>query len=97
MAETKHTPGPWTVGEGDRELLVLVDLGGCGDGLICSVARPRYGANARLIAAAPDMLAALEGLVCVLGECGLTWPSGTPIAEDSIQQAELAIAKATGE
>ena len=52
MAETTHTPGPWTVGEGDRELLVLVDLG-CGDGVICSVARPRYGANAQLIAAAP--------------------------------------------
>jgi len=63
--ETKHTPGPWTIqidtGMNDGGTVIDADARG--------VAMDIYGAdpesaaaNARLIAAAPEMLGALEGL-----------------------------------
>lgn len=57
---TQHTPGPWTLGSGDGDQPVFVhaehlfDVAG---GLVCSVSDPRAEANARLISAAPDLLA----------------------------------------
>jgi hypothetical protein len=67
----KHTPGPWTLEDG--EALVIR---GSDDGQICIAnwLRGRGGlggrrkndevqANARLIAAAPDLLDALKGVV----------------------------------
>lgn len=61
MAE-KHTPGPWVVERGQS-------VAGCGDefdvtaghGSVC-VAQPPSEADAHLIAAAPDMLRALQSL-----------------------------------
>lgn len=58
---SKHTPGPWTVGE-DGDVI----WGARWKGAITHVATvpfskdPRVSADARLIAAAPDLLAALE-------------------------------------
>jgi len=54
--ETKHTPGPWTVDHNhpdDPETATIHDPSGDWVAQTCD-------ANARLIAAAPDMLAALE-------------------------------------
>ena len=92
----KHTPGPWKWKE--------VALPGLGDDRWCEVLNPIIGpaiirhessseptpwkispANARLIAAAPDLLAVLIELVTWLG----------PTSET--EEAEKAIAKATGE
>ena len=67
---TKHTPGPWKIFEGwgaDRNRPVIVDsipdvdgkfVGNC----ICYAAstNPDIEANAKMIAAAPKMLAALK-------------------------------------
>jgi hypothetical protein len=66
---SKHTEGPWTVGEvrhaGKYQLVQRHDL----TGYICEVQAPYFGnaidtdtreANARLIAAAPQLLEALE-------------------------------------
>jgi hypothetical protein len=59
MSETTHTPGPWVV-EGDWVTDVATD------GNICEVSMPssedeaEQAANAHLIAAAPDLLAALR-------------------------------------
>lgn len=56
MNETKHTPGPWKIQEAfnrietDREIIATVDGWELGNGK----------ANARLIAAAPELLQALE-------------------------------------
>ena len=73
---TKHTPGPWTVspdGSGDIE---------AADG--CPVAsvqgwlhrgNPECCANARLIARAPDLLAALDAIHATMD--GTEWDSDT--------------------
>jgi hypothetical protein len=59
---TNHTPGPWRVGRGDKKQ-VYSDHGGeclvaecqsCGDSV------SEAYANARLVAAAPDLLAACK-------------------------------------
>ena len=61
---TKHTPGPWVIGKRDHDVVMVDTASGTA---ICDV----YGesddrpANARLIAAAPDLLAALKGVIAV--------------------------------
>ena len=77
MTQVKHTPGPWFVPDQTyaRNLTVEVDDGiacpGSGGAMsyttdVCVLGwngTPEWDANARLIAAAPDMLEALQGLV----------------------------------
>lgn len=64
-----HTPGPWTIEEYGDELPTLVIHRGETENRICFMATPgSHGdpamieADARLIAAAPDMLAALKAM-----------------------------------
>lgn len=65
---TKHTPGPWFAENGEGRWIVWDDAGmAC----ICDVHTgvepdPSGATHARLIAAAPDLLAALEDM---LGHC----------------------------
>lgn len=90
MSEGKHTPGPWLVTkEYDHNNDVSWRV---------SAPLPRIAAtatedeaNARLIAAAPDMLEALEGLVSYLDR--------TCLYEDSGARARIVavIQKAKGE
>ena len=92
-----HTPGPWCTGEqgGDYQQVT-----GCGF-IIATVnswwkvvesaqtKRLRMEADARLIAAAPDLLEALEKLVSDMHDtCGIHPQAG--------DQARAAIAKARG-
>ena len=103
MSKAKHTERPWTVrpvneeiGEyeivgpnhsdetGESEYIAVV----CG-GL------PGSAANARLIAAAPELLEALEELLTAVDKaCGTAIPQGSFAA--ARQAARNAIAKATG-
>ena len=58
MTHTKHTPGPWTLKHFDECQTVVI-----GDGVTLAIVsvgegRPNGEANARLIAAAPELLAA---------------------------------------
>ncbi|MFA5379870.1 MAG: hypothetical protein WC455_29190 [Dehalococcoidia bacterium] len=90
--ESKHTPGPWgidinSVGE------YLISAGPIGtpvDYLAVITNRKRSKANARLIAAAPELLEALAFCVEAL-------EVEAPIYRDHIAQARAAIAKAKGE
>lgn len=69
--ETKHTPGPWHVGErrADDNTLPISDLGNGAKGSALAYVSPRpfyadsQEANARLIAAAPEMLECLRKCV----------------------------------
>ena len=88
--ETKWTPGPWKVlPRGDLTSKFTIPVfATVGDGVVCSIvhtytAEPRDRANARLIAAAPDLYEALAGL---LAQYDLHDPA-----------AEAALARARGE
>ncbi len=88
---SKHTPGPWSVGnyifhasaysEGVRPVHAKKR------GLIASAKRE---ADARLIAAAPELLEALETCEAFLLSAGLA-------SSDAYSEVCAAIAKATGE
>ncbi|MCW7544863.1 hypothetical protein N7I30_13730 [Aurantimonas litoralis] len=100
--EAKHTPGPWLIREGfsTDTLEVYPRRDGkpeIGSWAELATVRSDYGngdgdtaegeANARLIAAAPDLLAALESLTANLDE-------GDFISLTRIDAAKAAIAKA---
>ena len=86
----KHTPGPWKIGtpppNGEQTV-------GTDQGLMVAVATTGAGvqtkANARLIAAAPDLLEALKGLMALSDH--------RVDLRDAAKDARAAIAKATGE
>lgn len=93
MSEKKHTPGEWfTHREGHSTVYVECRIGG---GLIQAVAacrltaagREQQEANARLIAAAPELLEALQACI----EKGNRWHPCDPV----VVHARAAIAKAT--
>lgn len=85
----KHTPGPWHVTSMTLNLVVVGANGG-------AVARTDYAGtldedNARLIAAAPEMLDALERLLSVIEK-----RFGSASLDGTMMIARAAIAKATG-
>lgn len=97
---TKHTPGPWYADPGKRVTGFAVTHDGEPNPLAIALRKPANSyskgisdikamANARLIAAAPDLLEALEsfpGFLC-----------GTESGDAWIEQMRAAIAKARGE
>jgi len=101
---TKHTPRPWKVGKGS---FVIADspapgihgsnmIEHYGGHLICESVSE---ANAHLIAAAPDLLEALEKCLYIIGhpkdEPETLWRTDDEI-NDAYMQARAAIAKAKG-
>lgn len=98
--ETKHTPGPWLIEEStvyalnERRLPVnrfhaSVDAGF--DNCDQRISRAEVNANVKLIAAAPDLLAALQKLhasLKSLNDCG---DAGHMVEED-VETARAAIA-----
>lgn len=88
----KHTPGPWRVNT--EHLTVIAD-----DGHVCKVAGPSCEdaetiANARLVAACPELLT----MLCrVLDEYLMRDPDNGPICALTLEQARAAISRATGE
>jgi hypothetical protein len=62
MSESKHTPWYWA-GPGDLRGTGDLEVGDCLDRLSDTDEVPRFAADARLIAAAPDLLAACEAVL----------------------------------
>ena len=103
MTNAKHTPGPWAVDENDHQWITA----DC-DGLI--VAEIPYGegeetdrhheindANARLIAAAPELLEALRDMVRINQNKEGYFRGHSHAESGSVyEQARAAIAKAEG-
>ena len=99
--KTKHTPGPWVVRTIDQSLATVETQDG--RYIIGNAGQLRADdwktghierrANARLIAAAPELLEALQKMLPELR--GLSIVSDT--AAEMLREAEAAIAKATGE
>lgn len=111
---TKHSPGPWTIGFKGHNINMIYGGDGIAvaqtflplhtgvDEIPKLENNPRWAselANARLIAAAPDLLAAVracEKWIVDLAESGDAgfWDAGKT---EEVKAARAAIAKATGE
>ncbi len=99
---SKHTPGPWVWGNwvtqksGERCASGWIDIWPkkpkCGGLPIISCRHQVEVANARLIAAAPELLDALQALV----DMDVAYQRG-PKVEQAVEAARAAISKATGE
>lgn len=103
---TKHTPGPWTMHHcfnDGAEVCAIAPVAWCG-------AASTYGAsstqridaaearaNARLIAAAPDLLEACEILTEAQRRADAGEHGGFGCYVDAVDKARAAIAKAKGE
>ena len=90
---TQHTPGPWILANSDAYNTVVIAQGA----EICTVIEHQGGdrkANSRLIAAAPELLAALKALLSDAEDVGFEGISVE--AFDSIHAARAALAKAEG-
>lgn len=106
MAETTSTPGPWRIepavpGEASGTHVFAANPGGSAGDFVTIADFVDNEANARLIAAAPELLAALKTLLSVLPD---NWgdaikdgvlPAFHLLAED-MDSALAAIAKAEG-
>ena len=104
----KHTPGPWTFTSeqiSDDGVQIhdeircfhlqsgdTVVLDGCG---CCDSPRLGNPADARLIAAAPDLLEALDDLILLAQ--AVMHENGGYMVDDELSDARAAIAKAKGE
>lgn len=89
---TNYTPGPWAIAPGvDRRVHLINDRKGGAIGEIV-YADTRNPADARLIAAAPDLLATLRELVQYVRD---EFSCSHPLTE-AADRAHAAIARATG-
>ena len=87
----KHTPGPWETGTNE--------LVWAGDICICEPIEGNVYANAKLIAVAPDLLAACEWLNKALyanGGAGWCAIRELPNAQQEVRKLAAAIKKAGG-
>lgn len=97
MSKTKHTPGPWVMDDAQPGDLFRYVLHGNGDsfGYICRIStngNANADADARLIAAAPELLEAVIELKDVCNR-----PSAARTRAEAWRKLDKAIAKATGE
>jgi hypothetical protein len=98
---TKHTPGPWIAGDDQDSDYFLVGPASFDKVVTNPVVKLHNEFNARLIAAAPELLAALREVAQTLawhqhGECrGFSDYLFSTAA--ALSMARAAIAKATGE
>lgn len=94
----KHTPGPWNVLPAENEQGGFDIDSEYGYHIAETIGGLDYEeeANARLIAAAPDLLEALIRLL-PMAEDGAFQYGGKPDEDEDIIYARAAIAKATGE
>ena len=111
MSTTKHTPGPWTIGSSDVQPIGLAICHGLSERKHSTIARfvkrgvdsyTELHANATLISAAPELLAALQRLAdaafardTTMGDL-CTLLAAKANLSDAERSARAAIAKAEG-
>lgn len=90
---SKHTPGPWTLNGFYIEFDAATRIATASNWRMSGVdAHAEAKANARLIAAAPDLLEVLEQFVAWVDA-----PSESAFSDSQLAAARAAIAKAKGE
>lgn len=90
---TQHTPGPWRTIQSTDGVVVLNEsalASGAASVVIVTPIRSEYEANARLIAAAPELL---EALVHLVHACTA---NGVARCDSALANAKAVIAKANG-
>ena len=87
----KHTPGPWKIGTKYKTDIYGDGLGGK---LIARVGMSPDNADARLIAAAPELLAALQEIVALENTESDEWDGVERLIPEICDIARAAIAKA---
>lgn len=107
MSESKHTPGPWRICIRNGYLRVEADQGKAWNNpTICDLAEfDNAKANARLIAAAPELLTATKECADALANIINAAGNGQPYSVDDLVKlfadirclGDEAVAKATGE
>lgn len=106
MSELKHTPGPWYVANNADQTI----MAGTPDEPIDWICIPQKGldaspANARLMAAAPELLVAAKECADALADIINAAGNGQPYSADELVRlfadvrcrGDKAVAKATGE
>ena len=102
----KHTPGPWFYLKGDEwSHSVVTHHGELPDGsqsywTVASINKqrePEHEANARLIAAAPELLEVVKQMQSALSRCFGAHAADEGDRHRALAQARAVIAKATGE
>lgn len=94
----RHTPGPWTFTPAVN-LAASFWIGTDNECVACSYGyadQPRNIANAHLIAAAPDLLAALKRLLGKFENCARRAGNDDEVIADATAFARAAVAKAEG-
>ncbi len=99
---TEHTPGPWLVVNIKGINVLMVGAGQDGSNIVADIRLHRHApaveANARLIAASPDLLTALEALLDETQEALLSICTDNPNDrlndQPVIKQARAAITRA---
>ncbi len=93
--EAEHTPGPWYAEERDpSEWYVTTGQDGRDIAILETISNGK--ANARLIAAAPELLEALKVAREWIGSDAPAYQNGAWVLKDAQKQVEKAIAKAEG-
>jgi len=99
MSRSPHTPGPWSLSKEGAPSPLLTRITGSGAAVWAWSDSDR--ANAQLIAAAPELLAALKAIEALINQrplvMGATTLEGQVAARVVFDQARAAVAKATGE
>jgi hypothetical protein len=103
VSQSAHTPGPWAAAYLDNNGQPVVkaehtEVATCWHHCVESLEVQAH-ANARLIAAAPELLDVVVRLsrITVVGEDHTTFASKYPAFADLVGSARAAIAKATGD
>lgn len=94
-AQPKHTPGPWTVRDDGHQWAII----GGPPSYVTGIDKQNHDSdgNARLIAAAPDLLAVIEAILYAhdTGNCGASQGEAR-LCRAYAEDAREAIAKARG-
>lgn len=97
MKQTKHTPGPWFVGPNPRDFNQTSIMSSVktrmGDNIEVANLYGDSQANARLIAAAPNLLTAVVSAIALLS---LNMPTKGTVEYETLQELKSAHKMATG-
>lgn len=99
--EAQHTPGPWTVDAEDANLFtqdthrIWINADGMHIGYVDGPRNPERKANARLVAAAPELLSALAAIVEEADGTNKPYSSDSYLPPHLVHAARVAIANAT--